>query len=284
MISTCDPGCLFGRSRIITPRSTAMITITGLTFTYSPGATIFEDFSWRVAHGEAWAVIGSSGCGKSTLLMLIAGLRQPTAGSVLVEGQPLARPRPRTGLILQDYGLLPWATVWDNAALGLKIRRFYGPDGKHTPADEDLSALAERVDYWLTRLNIASLAHQYPNRISGGQRQRTAIARTLVLQPDLLLMDEPFGALDAMTREDLQILTLELHAEQTLTTVIVTHNIDEAVTMGRKILVLGQPPHRQAVVVDNPAAGQPGYRTSDAFFARHNQLRALLGEPADALA
>ena len=261
-----------------------MITVANLTFTYPSGATIFEGFSWHVARGEAWAVIGPSGCGKSTLLKLIAGLYRSTSGSVLVDGEPLVRPRPRTGLILQDYGLLPWATVWENAALGLKIRRFYGPDGKHTPADENLASGAERVNHWLARLNIAPIAHQYPSQISGGQRQRTAIARTLVLRPDLLLMDEPFGALDAKRREDLQALVLELHAEQGLTTIIVTHNIEEAVTVGRKILVLGQPPHRQALVVDNPTAGQPGYRTSQEFFYRCNRLRALLGESTDALA
>jgi NitT/TauT family transport system ATP-binding protein len=261
-----------------------MITISDLTFTYPSGPTIFEGFSWQVARGEAWAVIGTSGCGKSTLLMLIAGLLRPMKGTALIDGQPLERPRPRTGLILQDYGLLPWATVWDNAALGLEIRRFYGVDGKHTPIDENLASLRERVDYWLQRLNIASLAHQYPNQISGGQRQRTAIARTLVLRPDLLLMDEPFGALDAMTREDLQNLTLALHAEQALTTIIVTHNIEEAVTIGRRILVLGQPPHREATVVDNLAAGQTGYRTSQAYFDRCNQLRTYLGEVNHALA
>jgi ABC-type nitrate/sulfonate/bicarbonate transport system ATPase subunit len=261
-----------------------MIKFTDLTFAYPGGATIFEGFSWHVTRGETWAVIGSSGCGKSTLLMLVAGLLHPKSGSALVDGQRLARPRPRTGLILQDYGLLPWATVWGNAALGLKIRRFYGPDGKHTPADENLRAVEQRVNYWLGRLNIASVARQYPNHISGGQRQRTAIARTLVLEPDLLLMDEPFGALDAMTREALQALTLELHAEQDLTTLIVTHNIEEAVTLGRRLLVLGQPPHRQAVVVGNPAAGQPGYRASAAFLKQCNHLRTLLGEANHALA
>jgi NitT/TauT family transport system ATP-binding protein len=261
-----------------------MIEFVDVTFTYPAGPTIFDGFSWHVARGEAWAVIGASACGKSTLLTLIAGLHQPTAGTVLVDGESLEHPRPRTGLILQDYGLLPWATVWDNTALGLRIRRFYGPDGKHTPTDENLSGMRERIDYWLRRLNIASVAHQYPSRISGGQRQRAAIARTLVLNPDLLLMDEPFGALDAMTREDLQTLTLELIAEQGLTTVNVTHNIEEAVTMGRKILVLGQPPHRQAIVVENPMAGQPGFRSSDAFFSRYNQLRTYLGESVSAVA
>lgn len=261
-----------------------MITLTDLTFTYTPDAVIFERFTWHVARGEIWAIIGPSGCGKSTLLTLIAGLSLPTSGTVEVDGVHLVRPRPRTGLILQDYGLLPWATVQENARLGLDVRRFYGPDGKHTPRDQNLAALAERVGYWLDRLNIAFVAHQYPNQISGGQRQRTAIARTLVLEPDLLLMDEPFGALDAMTRENLQALTLELHAEQGLTTLLVTHNIEEAAMMGKKILVLGQPPNRQPLVVENPNAGQPTYRTTEAFFRQCNNLRALLGEVTNALA
>jgi len=262
----------------------SIITLQDLTFAYPSGPTIFKDFSWHVALGETWAIIGPSGCGKSTLLTLIAGLRQPVAGTLLVNGQTLQRPRPRTGLILQDYGLLPWATVWDNAALGLKIRRFYGPDGKHAPVDRDPRPWEARVDEWLKRLNIAHLAEQYPGQISGGQRQRTAIARTLALAPDLLLMDEPFGALDAMTREDLQALTLELQAEQGLTTLVVTHNIEEALVMGRKILVLGQPPQRKTVIVENPSDPHSGRRFDETFVACREQLRELLGESMDALA
>ncbi len=256
----------------------AIINLIDIAFVYPGGAAIFQDFSWRVRRGEAWAIIGPSGCGKSTLLYLMAGLRQPTSGQLLVDKQPITRPRPKTGLILQDYGLLPWATVWDNAALGLDIRRFYGPDGKHAPTDELFTDKEQRVDYWLKRLGISHIARQYPNQISGGQRQRTAIARTLALNPDLLLMDEPFGALDALTREDLQCLTLELRAEQNLTTLIVTHNIDEAVFMGQKILVMTQPPTTQALIVENPQAGTPGYRQQAAFFNRCNQLREMLEE------
>jgi len=261
-----------------------MIQVQDLTFTYPDGTEIFESFSWTAEQGEAWAIIGPSGCGKSTLLYLLAGLRQPSVGQVLVDGQRLTRPRPRTGLILQDYGLLPWATVWENAGLGLRIRGFYGPDGVHTPSDETFDDKQSRVDGWLKRLGIDHVAHQYPHQISGGQRQRTAIARTLVLRPDLLLMDEPFGALDALTREDLQNLTLELSAEQRLTTVIVTHNIEEAVFVGGKILVLGRPPNRETVVVHNPQAGGAGYRQQDSFFARCNELRSLMGEDAREMA
>jgi NitT/TauT family transport system ATP-binding protein len=261
-----------------------MIYVKDLTFTYPNGTTIFDAFSLSVERGDAWAIIGPSGCGKTTLLYLLAGLRNPSGGQVLIDGQPLTRPRPRTGLILQDYGLLPWATIWDNAALGLRIRSFYGPDGVHTPPDEQLDDKQARVDHWLKRLGIDHVAQQYPQQISGGQRQRTAIARTLILRPDLLLMDEPFGALDALTREDLQNLTLELRAEQRLTTVIVTHNIEEAVFMGERILVLGQPPNRQAVVVHNPEAGGVAFRQQDIFFTRCNELRELMGEDAREMA
>jgi NitT/TauT family transport system ATP-binding protein len=176
--------------------------------------------------------------------------------------------------------------VRDNAALGLRIRRFYGRDGTHTPVDEDLGAVQERVDQWLRRLAIDHVADQYPNQISGGQRQRTAIARTLVLRPDLLLMDEPFGALDALTREDLQLLTLELMVEKGLTTVIVTHNIEEAVILGRRILVLGQPPNKSALTVENDDSGwgTPEYRSRPTFLSRCNELRELLEESDGALA
>jgi NitT/TauT family transport system ATP-binding protein len=258
----------------------ATINLPHLSFSYPGGAIVFEDFSWSVQRGEVWAILGPSGCGKSTLLYLIAGLRRPSRGQVWIDNQPIIRPRPQTGLILQDYGLLPWATVWDNAALGLDIRRFYGPDGKHTPKDELFANKNERINYWLERLGIAHLAHKYPGQISGGQRQRTAIARTLALNPDLLLMDEPFGALDALTREDLQNLTLELGAERNLTTLLVTHNIDEAVFMGQKILVLTYPPTRQPVIVDNPAAGTPGFRRQALFLEQCNRLRQMLGEVA----
>jgi len=255
-----------------------MILIQDLTFVYPNGVKIFDRFSWSAERGQAWSVIGPSGCGKTTLLNLLAGLYRPTAGQILIDGQPLRRPRPRTGLILQDYGLLPWATIRTNAALGLQIRAFYGPDGVHAPADETLHDKGQRIGGWLTRLGIHHLADHYPHQVSGGQRQRTAIARTLAMKPDLLLMDEPFGALDAPTREDLQNLTMQLRQEQGLTTVIVTHNIEEAVFMGEHILVLRQPVHSHAVVVSNPHSGAPAFRGDNAFLARCRELRHLMGE------
>jgi ABC-type nitrate/sulfonate/bicarbonate transport system ATPase subunit len=257
-----------------------MIEIRDLTFAYPNQQPVLEGFDWYVRPDESWAIIGPSGCGKSTLLYLLAGLRQPNAGEVRIGGQKLTHARPRTGLILQDYGLLPWATVAGNAALGLRVRRFYGPDGRHAPEGSRVrhKEIANRVDFWLTRLGIASLRDKYPAQLSGGQRQRTAIARTLAMNPDLLLMDEPFSSLDALTREDLERLTLELRAETGVTTVIVTHSIEEAVYLGQRILLLGEPPQRAPLVIENSDAGRLDYREHGAFQARCNQIRDLLAE------
>lgn len=253
-----------------------MIEIISLTYAYASGYPVFEDFSWKANRGEAWAVLGPSGCGKTTLLYLLAGLRFPQSGQILINGQPLVRPRPYTGLILQDYGLLPWATVRENAELGIRIRNFYGPDGTHTPEDfrPDID-----VEPWLERLGLSQVANKYPGQISGGQRQRTAIARTLALKPDLLLMDEPFSSLDAPTRENLQNLTLELQAEQNLTLVIVTHAIEEAAILGRRILILSQPPNRKSVIIDNPRAELPDYRHTPEYLNLCRELRGMLAEP-----
>jgi ABC-type nitrate/sulfonate/bicarbonate transport system ATPase subunit len=250
-----------------------VIKLESIRFAYPRGALVFQDFNWRARRGEAWAVLGPSGCGKTTLLYLLAGLRFPSAGKVLIDGLAMQRPRPRTGLILQDYGLLPWASLGQNAGLGMEVRSFYGPDGKHAPPDFHPS---ENVDYWLERLGIAELRDQYPGQVSGGQRQRTAIARTLALNPDLLLMDEPFSSLDVPTRESLQSLTLELQAERSLTLVIVTHSIEEAASLGSRILLLGHPPIGQAAILENPEAGRPGFRSSRQFVEICQELRSRL--------
>lgn len=235
-----------------------MINIQSLTFGYSNHAPLFQDFNLDIQRGETWALLGPSGCGKTTLLYLLAGLRLPDSGSIEIDGDLLTRPRPRSGLILQDFGLLPWETLRSNVELGLRVRAFYGADGKHAPRD---FAPKENVAYWLARLGLEHVAEKYPSQISGGQRQRAAIARTLALSPDLLLMDEPFSSLDAVTREDLQSLTLELCREQGITLVIVTHAIEEAAVMGQKILLLGAPPNHTPLVFNNPHAGKKDARS-----------------------
>ena len=255
-----------------------MINLQGVRFGYPHKGLLFEDFQWQVERGQSWAVLGASGCGKTTLLYLLAGLQFPSAGQVCVDGQPLVRPRPQTGLILQDYGLLPWSTVRDNVMLGLRIRRFYGPDGKHAPRQANQGTAAKKAQAWLERLGLAELSDQYPGQLSGGQRQRVAIARTLVLKPDLLLMDEPFSSLDAPTRLALRALTLDLWREQGFTFVVVSHAIEEAAHLGQWILVLGQPPHSQPEVIANPCFGQPDFEESSDYRALLRELRARIAQ------
>ncbi len=255
-----------------------MIELRAITFAYRSQPRLFEGFSLRIERGETMAVIGPSGCGKTSLLYLLAGLFRPGQGAIHVDGLPLTRPRPETGLILQDHGLLPWATVADNAALGLKIRRFYGPDGKHAPRDFEIDAELgrQKVGHWLQRLGLGTLRDHFPGQLSRGQRQRTAIARTMTLDPDVLLMDEPFSALDAPTSDRLQELVLMLKRESDLTTVIVTHRIEEAVRMGDRILVLARETNRKPRLMDNPCSAETDVMKDAAFSRQCADIRTLL--------
>ena len=257
-----------------------MIELKNFTFAYSGHPLIFDRFGLRIERGEAWSIIGPSGCGKSTLLYLMAGLRRPTDGLILVGGAPVSRPRPQTGLVLQDHGLLPWATVRENARLGLRIRKFYGPDGRHAPPGSRMQKMDvdRRVDYWLKRLGIEDLQDKYPVQLSRGQRQRTAIARTLAMKPDLLLMDEPFSALDATIREDLQRTMMVFHDESDLTRIMVTHDIEEAVFVGEKILLLKGDANRDYRIIENDLAGLEDFRSEPRFRERCKSLREMLGE------
>jgi NitT/TauT family transport system ATP-binding protein len=167
-------------------------------------------------------------------------------------------------LILQDYGLFPWKNVYQNAALGLEIRGF----SKEAQAQIVLPILEE--------LGLKDFLNHYPAQLSGGQRQRVAIARALALKPDLLLMDEPLSALDALTREGLQELILEIWRHQELTMILVTHNIEEAVFLGNKVAVLSPRPGRVVAVVENPNSGTAAFRQSVEFYRQCSRLRRLL--------
>ena len=246
-----------------------MINIRSLEFEYTHHTPLFQNFNWTISRGETWAILGPSGCGKTTLLYLLAGLKFPTSGEVTINSEQITRPRPHSGLILQDYGLLPWSTVRENVELGVRVRNFYGPDGKHTP---DNFIPKDNIESWIQRLGLSEVADKFPAQLSGGQRQRTAIARTLALEPDLLLMDEPFSSLDAITREDLQNLTLSLCEEQNITLVIVTHAIEEAAVLGKKILLLDAPPNQTARIFENPNTGKNGHRNSPEFHAMCERL------------
>lgn len=225
-----------------------------------PPVVALAGVSFSVERGTTCAIIGPSGCGKTTLLHALAGLLSPTGGEVLIEGEPVRGPRERTALILQDYGLFPWKTVWANAALGLQIRGRL-PGGRH------------RVDALLRELGLWELRDRFPAQLSGGQRQRVAIARALALDPDLLLMDEPFSSLDTLTREGMQELVAQIFRRDRITGVLVTHDIAEAAFLGQKILVMA--PGRVSREVCNPGALEPGYRASPQFLGLCNRLREM---------
>jgi ABC-type nitrate/sulfonate/bicarbonate transport system ATPase subunit len=257
-----------------------MIEIKELSFSYSGQSKLFEGFTLLIGRGEAWSIVGPSGCGKTTLLYLLAGLLKPASGAVLITGRPVRRPRPRTGLVLQDHGLLPWATVEENAKLGWVIRGFYGPDGKHSPFDAgvDRDVALDKVDAWLKRLRIDHLRNKYPLQLSKGQRQRAAIARTLSLEPDLLLMDEPFSALDAVIRDDLHRTLVAYQQESGITSIVVTHDIEEALLMGRRVLVLSSGCNRSARVLENPIRSMQEQTGLPDFHERLEELRHMLEE------
>ncbi|PKQ10053.1 MAG: ABC transporter ATP-binding protein [Actinobacteria bacterium HGW-Actinobacteria-9] len=223
-----------------------------------------EAVSLIVGHGEPVSIIGPSGCGKSTLLLLAAGMLRPTEGIVRVDASEVTAPRRTTALILQDFGLLPWKNVLHNAALGLEIR---GVSRRER---------IERVTRSLDLVGLAEFADAYPGELSGGMRQRLALARALALDADLLLMDEPLSALDALTREDLQDLLLELWQVRGHAALLVTHSIAEAVFLGRRIVVLSPRPGRITAIVENPEMGSPDYRMTESFFRKVTELRALL--------
>lgn len=258
----------------------AMIEIDEMGFSYKDGQPIFKNFTLEIHKGDALAVIGPSGCGKTSLLYLLAGLYQPTQGNIRIDGAPITAPRPGSGLVLQDHGLLPWSTVFKNARLGLTIREFYGSDGRHAPLDEtiDTDEANQRARHWLEKLGILHLESKFPLQLSRGQRQRTAIARTMAMRPDLLMLDEPFSALDAPTRHDLQELILDLYKTRDLTTIIVTHDIEVAVLMGKKILILNQGCNHSPRVIDNFDAGDSDYRNQTQFRFQCNTLHDILGD------
>jgi taurine transport system ATP-binding protein len=222
-----------------------------------------RDVNLNLPKGQIGAIIGPSGCGKSTLLNVVAGLNKNYQGKVLLKGAP-PQDNNEVALILQEYGLLPWKTVWDNVRLGLQIKGVSKAEA------------AERTEKILNQLGLHHLRKRFPIQLSGGQRQRVAIARSMVLNPELLLMDEPFSSLDALTREEMQDLVLNVWQETGLTILIITHNIEEAVFLGHKIFVMSTCPGTILQEIDNPLAGDYAARGKMEFLEVCNSLRLSL--------
>ncbi|MDZ7671273.1 MAG: ABC transporter ATP-binding protein [Halanaerobiales bacterium] len=240
-----------------------MINVKNLDFSYQ-NQKVVKNINFSLKEGKSCAIIGPSGCGKTTLIYLLAGLIKPDRGQIMINSNLIKDIREETGVILQNYGLFPWKTVYDNVALGLSTRDYEKKEIKST------------VNKVLDKLGIKDYVNKYPAELSGGQRQRVAVARSLVLKPDLLLMDEPFSALDALTREEMQNLILKIHKENMLSYIIVTHNIDEAVFLGQKIAVMKQGEFIH--IIDNPYFGDLRLREKEEFFQQTKKLRMMMSE------
>ncbi|EFR41946.1 ABC transporter, ATP-binding protein [Selenomonas sp. oral taxon 137 str. F0430] len=246
-----------------------VLRIESVSFDYeTTGASVrvLADASLHVARSEVHALIGASGCGKSTLLRLAAGLLHPTAGTVLMDGAPVDPGHRRIGFLPQNYGLLPWKTVRENILLGAEIK------------GRARESLADALEELAAELGLTDLLRRYPRELSGGQQQRVGLARVFLLAPDLLLMDEPFSALDAITRESMQEVFLSLWQKRAVTTLLVTHYVDEALALASRVSVMGGRPGSIIETIAHPFADDLTRRTSREFFEMGRLLRAKIAE------
>jgi sulfonate transport system ATP-binding protein len=238
-----------------------MLTLDHLGKTYPNGTRALDGVSLAVERGEILAIVGGSGCGKSTLLRLVSGLDTPSQGRVTLDGETITAPHEKIGVIFQEPRLLPWLSVAGNVGFGL--------------ADRPKAERAERVAAALDRVGLSDKAKVWPRELSGGQAQRVAIARSLVTRPEVLLLDEPFSALDAFTRIDLQDHLLDLWADSKPTLILVTHDVDESIVLADRVVVMRPHPGRMfaEITADLP---RPRDRQSAAFdFAKRRVMAAL---------
>ena len=246
-----------------------ILKVDGLTKTFGakPRQTLALDrIGFETHRREFLCIVGPSGCGKSTLIRILAGLEEKTAGDVLLLGEPVTGPGRDRGMVFQGYTLFPWLTVKKNVMFGLEVN---GAD--HSTAERD--ALQ-----WLSLVGLEKFADAYPNQLSGGMKQRVAIVRALANQPRILLMDEPFGALDAQTRARMQAHLLEIWKKIDITIVFITHDLDEAIFLGDRILVLSPHPGRvqELIEVPVPRPRSAAQFASPEFVATKARLEALI--------
>jgi len=241
-----------------------MIEVASLTIEYGRADRMIravEGVDFSLEAGRSLALIGPSGCGKTSVLFALAGLLTPGAGAVRIGGTPVSGPRRDVALILQNAGLLPWKTVWQNANLSLVLHGDY-------PA-RDAGAI-------LDSLGLGTVRTRYPAELSEGMKRRVGIARALSTSPEVMLMDEPLASLDTLTRERIQDLFLTLWRRYRFSLVLVTHDIEEAAFLGQEIIVLTERPAQIKSVVANPEMGDRRYRESEAFRRVATQLREAL--------
>jgi NitT/TauT family transport system ATP-binding protein len=205
---------------------------------------VVDDVSYDIHDGDFIAVIGPSGCGKTTMMSMLAGFQKPTIGKVLFDGRPVKGPGPERGVIFQEYGVFPWLTVKENIAFGLKLKANHVPTGEQN----------QICDHYLALMGLSDFANSHPKHLSGGMRQRLAIARAYAVKPQFLLMDEPFGALDAQTRANMQNLLLKVLATEGKTVMLITHSVDEAIYLASRIVVVTARPARIKEIIEVPFA------------------------------
>lgn len=231
---------------------------------------VFRDVSLEVGEREVLAIIGPSGCGKTTMLRCIDGLLPLSEGGIRVEGEPVTKPREGVAMVFQHFGLFPWKTVYQNVAYGLKLAGSSGAE------------IAEKVPQYINLVGLSGFESYYPYQISGGMQQRCGLARALSVEPRVLLMDEPFGAVDAQTREILQFEMLRIWDMRPTTMVFVTHAIDEAVLMGDRVMVLkGRPSSvHELIDVDLPRPRDRATLSMPRFTALRERVWATLMDDA----
>jgi len=225
---------------------------------------------FQIDRGEILCVIGPSGCGKSTLLGVLGGILESYKGRVVVNEKPLDTRVQTIGYIPQGYGLIPWKSVYKNCTLPYRLKQ-----EKMTPQ------LSEDLEKILQSLGIENLKHRYPNDLSGGQKQRVSIARAFFLKPELLLMDEPFSALDAIMREEAWSLFLGVWRKVLCSTIMVTHSIEEALYLGKKIAIMSDSPGRIVEIIENPLFGKEDFREDERFKTLHSHIKKAIkgGKP-----
>ncbi len=232
---------------------------------------VLDDLNLSVGNSEIVSIVGPSGCGKTTLLRCVGGLNRLNAGEIRIDGQMVEKPLPIVSMVFQHFGLFPWKNLWNNIAYGLKL--------KHTPKDEIERRVADAIEL----VGLKGFETSYPHQLSGGMQQRAGLARALVMEPKLLLMDEPFSAIDAQTREQLQFEMLRIWDQRPTAMMFVTHSIDEAVLMGDRVVVLaGRPAHVRAVRnVDLPRPRERSVVSTPTFINLREQVwHDLFDQPA----
>ena len=240
-----------------------MLTLKNISLSYGQTPAL-DNINLSIGSGEIYSVLGPSGCGKTSLINILAGNLSHHTGQATLNGAGINHREKTIGLISQDYGLLPWRTAYKNIILPLKIKRL------------NVANYADKINYVMEKLDIADLKNRYPISLSGGQKQRLAIAGAFIMDLDLLLMDEPFSALDQVTRETTQELFFHIWKDTRPTAVFVTHSIEEAVFLGQKVVLLSKSPGHIIKIVDNPTFGQSDVRLSREFLSICGDIRETI--------